>query len=258
MSATTKNTLTLTNQQHDILLHLLRFRFLDRSHLQRLLNLTDYKNLNKLLQQLTEYDCIGKITRIKTPTVYHLAANGIRELKAHPKVNEQTLKKLARESDRSDAFVQRCLLLASLNLDLRTKVTRTIKYGMYLPNDYPALPLAQELTELEPHAFVIREKAGWIEQSFVEVLGDLPAKHLRTQLKRYVTAFDEQAWQAATNMPFPVLLLIAPTPEVQKTVSRLIKQLTNDLGDSKPTIRMTTHDKACTSGITGDIWTQLA
>lgn len=254
MSATTKNTLTLTNQQHDILLHLLRFRFLDRSQLQQLLGLTDYKNLNKLFQQLTEHDYIGKITRTKTPTIYHLAPNGIRELKTHPKVNEQSLKKLSRESDRSDAFIQRCLLIASLNLDLRVRVAKTIKYGMFVPSDYPALPLATELTELEPHAFVIREKAKQIDQLFIEILSDLPTKHLRTQLKRYITAFDEQTWQAATNMPFPALLLIAPTPDVQKTAQRLMKQLMDDLGDSRPTIRFTTSDKAIQPGITVDMW----
>lgn len=255
MSATSTNTLTLTNQQHDILLHLLRFRFLDRSHLQRLLNLTDYKYLNKNLQQLTEHDYIAKITRTKSPTVYHLAPNGIRELKTHPKVDERSLGKLTRESDRSDAFIQRCLIIASINLDLRAKVTRTIKYGMFVPSDYAALPLAKELTALEPHAFVIREKAGHIEQSFIEVLGDLPHKHLRTQLKRYITAFDEQAWQNATNMPFPALLLIAPTLEVQKTAQRLMKQLMGDLGDSRPTIHFTTIDNVSKHSLTGDIWT---
>jgi hypothetical protein len=248
------NQLTLTHQQYQILLHLYRFRFLDRSHIQQLLNLTDYKNLNKLLQQLTEHQYITKIAKTKEPSIYYLAANGILELKSHPKIDGLSLKKLTREDDRSDAFIQRCLIVAAINLDLRSKVTKTIKYGMFVPSDYSALALAKELTALTSHAFVIRQKVDQINQSFIEVLSNLPTKYLHTQLKRYTDFFDTNAWQVATNMPFPEIILIARDQKQITTVKRIVKQLFSNFETNRPIFQITTVTKVAQQGIAEDIW----
>lgn len=250
--------LSLTNQQHEILLHLYRFRFLDRSHLQRFLNLTDYKNLNKLLQQLTDHQYIAKITRTKQPTIYYLNMNGITELKTLSTIDKDSLRKFAREHDRSDAFMQHSLTIASINLDLRNKDTRSMKYGMYVPSDYPALALSDQLTALSPHAVIVRQKAKETDLSFVEIVSELPDKHLKAQLLRYIRPFDTGEWRSDTHIPFPALLLVATTPEVAKTAQRLIKLFTRKLEGPKPKIFITTTDKVAKHGIAGDIWTTLS
>ena len=167
-------------------------------------------------------------------------------------------KKLYREKERSASFIQRCVLFADINLDLQQRTSKTIQYGMYLPSGYPTLQLSQDLMTLAPHAVIVRQQVKQTDLSFIEVLGELPDKHLKTQLNRYIHSFDTSDWLYATKVPFPALLLIAATPEVLTTAQRLTQQLLRKLEGSKPKILITTSEKVTKHGITGDIWTTVS
>jgi hypothetical protein len=193
------------------------------------------------------------------PTIYYLATNGIRFIKRHTNQTPQSLQKLYREHERSDAFIRRCLLLADMYLNLRDQTTETTKYAMYVPGQYPVAALSQELVSLTPHGYVIRKQGDMIDQYFLETFDDVPLSALRQQLKRYVTFFDTEGWLLPTTMPYPTtLLLICMTPKVVNTVTRLAKKLSKNHVGTQLSLMLTTVEKIKEGGMTADIWHTIA
>ena len=252
----------LTQIHYDILTLLYRYRFLNRSQLQHFLQLKNSTNLNTWLLSLINNNYLTRSTTIHTsgkqPAIYALNVNGIHVLKAVSNIDPVVLRKFYREHERSKAFIQRCLTLADINLDLRNKVTKTIQYGMYLASDYPVLSPNKSLIELAPHAFVIRQQGDTTEQLFIEIVSDLPLPHLRKQLKRHVGYFDTNVWQVATNMPFPTVLIVCDTSKLITTTKRVLKPLLNELGSNRPSVRLTTRENVLKYGLGREGWEELA
>ena len=148
----TNNQLKLTTKQQQTLQLLYRFRFLNRSQLQRFFAHSDYMRLNTWLHFLTDKQYTGRLYTpqikdgTKKPAVYYLDTQGIQFLKTQSGLDPQLLHKLYRESKRSSSFRDRCLLLAEIYLSVREYVTDTVQYGMFVPSAYPGLSLAKELS----------------------------------------------------------------------------------------------------------------
>ena len=111
----------ITNKQKEILLLLYRFRFLNRLHIQTLLNHKTPITINNWLKDLTEKEYITRIfkrswTENSVPAKYYIAKHGIRFLKMQPDCKPEYLKKLYREKDRSQQFIDRCLFIADIYL----------------------------------------------------------------------------------------------------------------------------------------------
>jgi len=106
----------ITMRQKEILDLLYEHRFLNRIQIQALLNQKDYKNTNLWLKDLREKHYVEWIYSThfaeKTkPAVYYLDINAIRRFKQIGSYERQILK-YYRESTRSQAFIDRCILLA--------------------------------------------------------------------------------------------------------------------------------------------------
>ena len=112
----------VTPKQLEILLYLYRFRFLNRSHIQKLLHHKDPKTINVWLKNLTQKNVIGRhySTKLKEntkPAIYFLVAKSRYLLIEEPGVDEKLLKKrIYREKTRSQRFVNHSLTLADFYL----------------------------------------------------------------------------------------------------------------------------------------------
>lgn len=254
----------LTPKQLELLTFLARFRFLSRTHIQQLLNHQDHRRIQDWLNDLTDKQYLARIesktAHDASKPIYHLAPKALGILKTLSDQDTKTLEKLYREAERSDDFVRRCLLLADLYIDLRTRTTKQTHFTMVLPDQFSAIqPYATLLAELAPHAFVIRQQHKTMEQSFVEVLVESSRPRLMQQIRRYLALYDTNAWQTAGDHTFPMVLLIAPNDATYTTAKSLVKKLLSELEleVSHPTVRIAAIDSVRKHGLTGDAWEEL-
>ncbi|HSW97960.1 MAG TPA: hypothetical protein VLF89_09105, partial [Candidatus Saccharimonadales bacterium] len=105
----------ITNKQQEIINLIPRFRFIDRTHIQSLLNHKDKKLINIWLKDLTEKKYIKRIYdnsifgKNRIPAIYTLDNNGIRFVKAKGIYDTNFIHKLYWDKTRSDSFIQHCL-----------------------------------------------------------------------------------------------------------------------------------------------------
>ncbi len=252
-------TTSITPKQQTILLLLHRFRFLNRPQIQRFFNHKDYETTNTWLRDLTEKNYLGRIYSASfpdntKPAVYYLAVNGIRWLKKEGSVEASSLRKLYRESERSTTFIDRCILLATLYLDLSKRSTQEVTYVMSVVSDYPALPEAGLITNLSPDAYLVKKHKGQIQHFFIEILEDIPLAKLRQRIKRYVSCYESDEWLGEV---FPTILIACPNKRVLAYISRYTKKLLKEHDISDLRICLSTREQVEDKGLTGEIWEEV-
>ena len=120
----------VTPKQFEILLLLYRYRFLDRTHIQRLLNHKEPRRIKSWLKNLTERNIAGRIYSRKLkentkPAIYYLATKSRKILLGHPDTSEKVLKRVYREKMRSKKLVDHCLLVANIYFYLNKQTQKT-------------------------------------------------------------------------------------------------------------------------------------
>jgi len=259
VSLNTQNqTIPITTQQQQILLLLYRFRFLNRTQIQQYLNHKNHKRILIWLNDLISKKYIKTNDSIKSKAkIYYLTKNSIPLLLEEDTSNKQSLQKLYLENERSNFFVESCLLIADIYLDMQNKTNKTKKIEMYVKSDYPDMPLAETLRDLSPHAYIEENSANETKHCFLEILANLPEERLRQRIKKYLRFYQENTWEAETGKPFPTVLIICPNDEVFKYVKSYSKRKMTMLDEPSLTIRLSTIEKIKEFGITGDVWTTL-
>ncbi|OQB05200.1 MAG: AAA-like domain protein [bacterium ADurb.Bin212] len=255
---TQKETSPITIQQQQILSLLHRFRFLDRTQIQQFLNHKNHKRIILWLNDLLDKKLI-KLTKLpkSKAKIYYLTKNSIPLLLEEDDSNKQSLQKLYSENERSNSFIESCLLIADIYLDLQSKTNENKKIGMYVKSDYQTMPLAESLNDLSPHAFIEQINPNETKYCFLEILANLPEERLRQRIKKYLRFYQENAWEAETGMPFPTVLIICPNDEVFKYVKSYAKSKLRELDEPSLTVRLSTVEKVKEFGIGGDVWTTL-
>jgi hypothetical protein len=246
--------LTITPKQQTILHLLYRYRFLDRSHIQHLLNHKDHKTIIQWLNDLTTKSYLVR-TYSKTfpnntkPAVYSLNTRGIAFLSTQPNIDKLTLRKRYREHQRSAAFISTSLLLATLALKLHNHPTQTITVA----SDYASLPQASQLNQLVPDAFISKTENETTTYYCLEILSSKPTQ-IRRRIKQYLAWYASNEWEGETGTAFPTLLLAsANLPDLIDT-KRFIKTLLSKLDEPDIQILTTTQPELVTHGLTGEIW----
>jgi len=117
----------ITPKQLEILLLLYRFRFLNRTHIQKFLNHKDPRRINTWLKDLTERNIIGqrysrKLLANTKPAIYHLSTKSRKILLTQRGINEKLLKRVYREKTRSERLIRHCLLVADIYFFLEKKL----------------------------------------------------------------------------------------------------------------------------------------
>ncbi len=251
---------SITPTQHKILLYLYRFRFLNRIQIQQLLHHKDYKTVNLWLKDLTAKTYISRIYHTSfpentKPAIYFLAAISIKLLRAEHVYPEQTLRNLYRESSRSKDFIAHSQLIANLYLDLES---RQEGYVTHVSRDYAAIIGSDALAELAPDMYVSQLGKGKARSFFVELLGDAPAARLNKRIRAYCDSFQYGEWAEETGTPFPTVCLVCRTSRVLGHTAQYARKLVREIEDSDLKIRITSWEKAATSGLAGKIWEEIS
>jgi hypothetical protein len=269
----------ITMRQKEILDLLYKHRFLNRIQIQALLNQKDYKNTNLWLKDLREKQYVEWIYSThfaeKTkPAVYYLGINAIRRFKQND-VHEGHILKYYRESGRSQAFIDRCILLADAcvafkqanraveaELSARQVKEDDIWFTYETEAEYIEGGYYEFLNDTDIHPHLIYAKENYSEETVVasytvEVFDPtVPRYTVRKRLKNYVNFLDSEEWQSETDEDKPpIATFVCPTKADMIYCKRATKKLLEDAWDTENIhMRFTTVESIKRHGFRAKIW----
>lgn len=253
----------ITNKQKEIPNSLVKFRFLNRLHFQTLLKYKDKRLINKQLKYLTQKNYLTEVkdnqtSRVKNePAIYRMGLNGIRFLKTQGTYSPRLIKNLYYDGQRSEAFINQCLLLADIYLALQDQSNNKVIYTATITNDFINSPTFQFLTELNPQlCFIKQEKDKQKKYYLLEIFElTLPNYSVKKRIKTYIEFFWSNEWENNIDGSFPIILLVCPTKPKLKSAKRATKKLFEEEQDPEGLhIRFTTIDEIKEFSVTGEIW----
>lgn len=273
----------LTMRQREILDLLYKHRFLNRIQIQALLGHKDYKNVNLWLKDLREKQYVEWIYSThfaeKTkPAVYYLSINAIRHYKQLD-IHTGQLAKYYRESTRSQAFIDRCSLLADACISLK-QANRAVEaelknrqvrdddlwYTYETEAEYADTGYYSFLNDTDIHPHLIYTKASYADEEAilasytVEVFDPtMPRFTIRKRLKTYIQFLDGEEWQDETEEEKPpIALFVCPTKADMIYCKRATKKLLEDTWETENIhMRFTTIEAVKKHGLMGKIWEEV-
>ena len=267
----------ITAKQEEIIQLLYTYRYLDRIQLQQALNHKDKHRVLAWLKDLREKHYVEWIYSTdfleKTkPAIYYLGLNGVRYLKTQewdddtPIYPLEELRKRYKDDNRSRAFIDRSLLVASCCLSLKaanSDKASTSKAGYtwipeaaYIDPEHDYHFLAEHEILRPSLCIVKRNSRGGVAANYLLEIFDpsLPRYRMRYRLKNYVTYLDDQEWEADDVQP--IILLVCPTITELIYAKRATKKLIDDTYAEEGELRMrfTTTEILAKEGVMTKIW----
>jgi len=227
----------ITPKQLEILTLIYRFRFLNRHHIQTLLNHKDTKRINIWLKDLTNKNILGRIYSVKLkentkPAIYHLATKSRKILLDQEDLNNKILNRVYRDKNASQKLINHCLFLADIYLLLRLE---SLKNHQEL-HFYTKTDLANHtyLPYNRPDAYISLKDKKQTRRYFLEVIDEkTPRFMLRKKISQYIEYFDEGTWKNRTLHNNPSLLFICPNQNIKdflyKHIAQVLEEETSDL-----------------------------
>ncbi len=259
----------ITPKQTQLLIHLARFRFLDRIQLQHLLNHQSPTRIKDWLKDLTEHDYIGRIYSTNfgentKPAIYYLKLKGIQQLRTEHHFPGTYLRTLYRDAERSDAFKHHCSNVAQIYLELqeRNRHGHTEEFPLYVALTTPELlssPLSF-LSPLHPDLVVQKKLSSAEDQYFLLTILEptMPHTAIRNKLKSVITFYFSGAWEERMDTLYPLTLLVCPTKPFLIITKRLAKNLLKRNQEPEEVrFRFAQAEHVTKLGITGIIWEVL-
>lgn len=228
---------TITPKQLEILILIYRFRFLNRTQIQILLNHKDPKRINTWLKDLTDKNILGRIysTKIKEntkPAIYHLATKSRKILLEQPNTHEKTLNRAYRDKNASQKLIDHNIFTASIYLLLKQQAKETeTKLNFYTKTD---LKTHYYLPYKRPDAYIALEKDNQTKRYFLEIIDEgTPRFMIRKKISQYIEYFDEEIWINRTLHSNPSLLFVCPNHNTKvflyKHIAQVLEEETSDL-----------------------------
>ena len=232
---------TIKQRQIEILILLYRFRYLNRAHIQAIL---EHKSRSKILEWLNELkeenyiECEFDKKIASSPSVYSLAPKSRSILKDNPIVKPRLLGHIWRDKTYSEEFREHCLFLGDIYLSL---ISLAGKIGAELHYyTKPDLHGMEHLIIPTPDGyFAIEEKSGRTRRYFLELFDNLPPRFLRTRLNSYFKYYDSDEWQNRTDKPFPEIIIVCPNERIKSHLSYYIQSKLEE--DSELVFLLTTR-----------------
>lgn len=270
----------ITMRQKEILDRLYEYRFLNRIQIQALLGQKDYKNTNLWLKDLREKHYVEWIYSThfaeKTkPAVYYLGINAIRRFKQFDSYENHILK-YYRESSRSQAFIDRCILLADACIAFKQTNRAIGAMGRSAERDDAWFVWETEaeftkggyyefLNDTDIHPNLCYTKMGYDEYfeevpvaSYTVEMFDptLPRYSMRKRLKNYVKFLDGEEWQNEMEEEKPpIALFVCWTKADMIYYKRATRKLLEDAWETENIhMRFTTVEAIKKHGFRGKIW----
>lgn len=258
----------ITQKQQELLLYIPRFRFLDRTHIQKLLQHKDKHRINSWLKDLTEKQYITRlydnkiIGKNRIPAVYYLYTNGVRYLRDVDRYEDTLVHKLYYEKDRSDTFISQSLLIASICCGLESKNSEVVKYEYLTETDFsqPDNPFHfLKVTNLPVDLYFSKKQKGGKKQHYLLSVfsQSLPRYRIRKRIRDYIDFYTNHIWEDYSNSPFPMILFVCETKAQLISTKRYTRALLRENDEVDIPIHFTTEEDVRKYGVTGEIWEKV-
>lgn len=274
----------ITYKQREILKLLYTHRYLTRIHIQAFLKHKDKKTIYLWLKDLKTkgyiewiYNKDQFVDRSK-PAIYYLAKSGINHFREFDTHDEAALRKRYRDNERSQGFIDHCLVVADVCIsleDARNEDTYPQYWYFYETEaDYLSDSYYHFLADSELiHPDICFSKQQYdgmgepytVESCLLEVFDPtLPQYRLRYRLKQYITYCEEELddWETETlGDPKPTILLVCATVTDLIYAKRRTRGLIADIwernDEDRPEIKFTTTEKLKEQGVLGENWEKV-
>jgi len=252
----------ITNKQTEILTLICQFRFLNRTQIQQLLNHKDPKTINTWLKDLNEKQYLNRIfsntvgNNVK-PAVYYAGINAIRFYKSLDQDNAGYLKKLYRDNERSQSFINEQIFLADIGLHLLCVNKKgDVNYEFVTAAGVTSNPKYKFMEDLSPQLIFTKQSKTEFRQYILVLLDSaLPKYMIKKKMKNYIELFYTNDWEESTDQPFPTILFGCETLALMIFAKHAIKRLLDDYQDPEDLeIWFGTNEDIIEHGITAEIW----
>jgi hypothetical protein len=257
----------LTAKEKEILHLYYQFRFINSNQIQKFLGHKNKKNVNTWLPNLVNNEYLKRIISPSTfeaktkPTIYHFGANGVRWLKTQDEFDPEVIRKLARDSDRSEQFRSTCQLIADICLDLKANSNTQIVFDWateteYVCQDSPFYPFSFIL-ELRPDLLFTKQKNHKTNYYLLNVLTTtLPPYRTRKRVRMYLEFLTEYEWMGYLKNP-PEILFVCETKELLIRSKRYVKKLLVEAEEENIHLSFAQKDDVLNDGVTGEVWEEV-
>lgn len=276
----------ITYKQKTILDLIYTHRFLTRIQIQSFLKHKDKKTINLWLKDLREKEYIKWIynkdhfAEKTNPAIYYLSNNALRYMHNLDLQPQTELRKRNREHERSQTFIDRCLAIADVCVELNaarpadnvdTYTEPGTSYFYETEADYRSESYYHSMIETElirpqlcfnKALHMGHEEQEVVDSYLLEIFDPtLPRYRLRNKLKKYVQYLDEELdeWDEQTGDPRPITLLVCANLTDLIYAKRRTRGLMADIweyeDEDRPHIRFTTAEKLRVHGVLAEeIW----
>lgn len=248
----------ITPKQHEILILLYRYRFLNRKQIQKFLNHKYPRRINSWLKDMTDKKIISrkysyKLKENTKPAIYHLSSGSKKILLKDDQVNKNLIDRVYQEKNRSKKFINRCLLTADIFFHLKDQsLVFNNKLHYYTKTD---LSVYDYFPYRLPDAYIVLETNNNLARRyFLEIIANkTPCFVLRNRIQIYVDYFEAGGWYKKTGYPLPKILIICPNKYIKSYFKKYISQLLEE-GYHQVQYFLALASDIKTKGIRSDTW----
>ena len=281
---------TITEKQKEIMDLVYRFRFINRSQLQRVLNHKDARRINTWLRDLVEKKYLGRIYSHKLlentkPAIYYLNNNGIiwaryekgmEYSSSYERLDIKYLKKFYEDKHASQTFINHCITLFEFYVQFKeyernrnkekkkgvleyyfeTKTEMWITKRLHLHHQEDFDEIKGYIPDLYFEKIKNPDEDNMESSTFFLELFDpkVPRYAIKYRIKQYIKFKEEGKWKYHTGMDgkFPIILLIFPNQQKLNFLSGYIKdELERSYESEGLVFLLTTYQKTMEHTILG-------
>ena len=241
-----------TEKQKEIIELAYKFRFINRHHVQKLLNHKDARRINAWLKELTEYNFLGRIYSHKLlentkPAIYYLSGEGIRFIQKQHKFELKDVKKFYGDKKASQKFIDHCIVITEFFVKM--KVYERISKNTYTFKTKTECYTNEVLNDLKPDLYMEKTKKRKKDSFFMDIFDPhVPRYALRYRIKQYIE-FYEHDWDEEYKFPYVLLVL----PNAQK-IRHLRRYTQKQEYDSDIIFQFTTQERLLKEEIEAISW----
>lgn len=252
----------ITNKQTEILTLIYQFRFLNRTQIQQLLKHKDPKTINTWLKDLNEKQYLNRIYSNTIgantkPAIYYAGINTTRYYKSLNQDNAIYLKKLYRDNERSQSFIDDQIFIANICLNFSEINTKgEINYTYETAAGVTSNSSYKFMEDLSPQLIFTKKTKSKIKQYvLVQLDSALPKYMIKKKMKNYIEFFYTNEWEENTGQPFPTILFTCQTLALMLYAKQTMKRLLDDYQEPEDfEAWFATNDKIREQGINAEIW----
>lgn len=251
----------ITPKQIEIINLVYKYRYLTSTQIQLFLNHKDKMRINLWLKDLNEKEYLSKIYSHKIgenikPAIYYSGINAIRYYKTLDMDNNY-LKKLYRDNERTNEFLVRQIFIADICLDLITINNQgKDKYEFHTAADCTSNPIYSFLEDLSPQLLITKND----NKQYILVMLDsnMPKYRVKKKIKSYIELFYESAWEDNIGTKFPTILFACESKALLIFAKKTARYLLEDYQDPEDLqLWFGLYDDIQEYGVDGEIWEWL-